>query len=228
MKNFIFISTAFFFLFSCKKENSNTKIDVTITGKIVTDCAGTPFANQNFVLLKKNTAFIGNKRKEVAFSTDNEGNFKAEFPPTDFGSEVFIRIGNSGGGSILSFNTTTDLNIGTLNTTPKASYQIKIKVNNPYNVGDTLIINNHKGGGARVYKFAAPFSDTIIEVVNNYSNSLQIPRLENINQVHVVSTTSVISGISGTSSFSVKLNKSNTLYFEGCQTGVQTGTVIID
>ncbi|MEN8927779.1 MAG: hypothetical protein ABF242_10585 [Flavobacteriales bacterium] len=230
MKNFTYLSLFALLLFSCKKETNrnSSSSKIIVSGKIVTDCAGTPFANQNFVLLKKNTAFIGNNRKEVAFSTDNEGNFKAEFPPTDFGSEVFIRIGNSGGGSILSFNSETDLNIGTLNTSPEASYQIKIKVNNPYSLGDTLRIGNYNGVGFTSYKFPAPLSDTILNVAYNYSNGLQIPTFDHINKVQVRSSPLVYSGIMGTSSFTYKMEKNLNFYLDGCQSNVQDVIVTID
>lgn len=224
MKNMIYVLIGISFLFSCKKENKSDQ--VAISGTIVTDCIGTPFANQDFVLYNQGNRFFGTGYESVLFKTDSNGNFSSKCSASDNLQPSEIRVGDSGGFSILTFNTDIDLNIGTLNINPTANYQLKIKVNNTYTSVDTLIIGDQSG--LKRYKFGYPYPDTTFAITNGYSHSISIPSVESKNSVPYSVYYKIYSGQMNSVTYNEKKHYNLPKEFKGCSSQINQVELVIN
>lgn len=163
-----------FILLSCEKE----EINATVSGRIVIDCIGTPLANINLKARVQITSInIGPDFDYYSFSTDANGNFSVKIK-----KRGGMEIEKNGNTIIDGIPVIGDINIGTFNTFPTSSFVYRIKVNNSYNVGDTLQLSIHQG--INRITIPAPLFDTIFPVVTNYG-SYQHPYYENTDYVTV-------------------------------------------
>ena len=170
MKNLKQITEIIFILlilFSCKKEKPIPPFDknITLTGKIVKNCAGYPLANHPVQIF----LYYGVYHKENAIleaKTDSNGNFKWTFTVEEEGCNISIRP--AGMADILTFD--SDIrNLGTIIATPTCNVVMKIKVNNSYSVGDTLQLKDYLNHTFNPIRIGAPFKDTILPVSYNYA-----------------------------------------------------------
>jgi len=169
MKNFKIIVYFSFLtlLIACSKED----INVVIKGRVLIDCGGAPLANTNLIIWQDSEYSLIKTPHQGPYSakTDGDGNFSFE---VEKGLQIQIRVGSR---SILrDIPVRSDLsNLGTFYANPTTSFVYRIKVNNPYQLGDTLHFNvQGLLSGANAYKalhtIAAPFTDTTFSLATNY------------------------------------------------------------
>ena len=146
-------------LASCSKE----EISAIISGRILKDCTGEPLGNFNMVFSIEYPDGLSSKVEFVPFSTDKNGYFS--FTNTHSGSG---EIGVANGHDLLrSFPVKKNIDLGTFYATPTTSFVYRIKVNNPYQVGDTLRIYIP---GFQAIKIPAPIHDSVFSPILNYSS----------------------------------------------------------
>ena len=173
MKNLIKLTLiATIFLFSCKKETKIiTEKTATLTGKIVLNCAGTPMKNREIELYLDYG--WDNDNRWIKAKTDSNGNFNWSFIVKNKPYNLSIRP--AGMGDILVINPSDPENLGTIIATPKCNVVMKVRVNNPYSLGDTLRLKDFPNHPTlKGINIAAPFRDTILTTAYNYSE-LQWP-----------------------------------------------------
>lgn len=152
-------------LFSCEKED-NEEANTAVSGRIVQDCNGTPLANKSieaWVKLSGTCWSLTGCTDLLYTTTDANGNFSFN---TKKGS-MEIRL--KGSNTILDgIPVLGNLDLGTFNAFPTTSFVYRIKVNNPYSVGDTLYLSVPPFTPLRGYVLSAPFQDSIFTLVENY------------------------------------------------------------
>ncbi len=162
--------------------------------------------------------------KTFTFRTSSDGNFskKTQIPS----GETIKEIRFAGSGLHLDGGTDGYASMGTIIATPTANFVVKLQVNNPYNVGDTLLVPNYNDifNG---FKLPCPVRDTIFNPVYNYS-SLGYPTLTNKNTVEVKFNHSVYNGIIGTSSFNQLKGSFSEFIIPGCSGQLDTIVKVID
>ncbi|MBW6483882.1 MAG: hypothetical protein K0B10_12600 [Vicingaceae bacterium] len=172
MKNLIYILLAMVLLSitSCHKEDKGG----ILTGTILDDCSGKPLANFHMEANVNYSCFSTTPCYDTYFfDTDANGYFSLNIKKR---GSTELRAKN--GTSILKHipgQSSKELHLGTFIARPTTSFVYRIKVNNPYNVGDTLVTNLQGGGGAQ-FKFAAPLTDTSFTISNysgKYANSYE-------------------------------------------------------
>jgi hypothetical protein len=177
MKNLLYIFLVTSLLAGCKKEDPmpTTK---TYTGKLVADCNMVPMANSPIKVFIREPQSFGSNTIINDFTTDANGDF--DFTVNlDNGKYVNeVRLG----GTSITPDGPNENNMGTIIASPTANFVIKLKVNNPYGVGDTLFIKDFST--MTNVKIAAPFSDYVFNTTYNYS-SIQNRTLTNKNSVEI-------------------------------------------
>ena len=161
MKKLIFILAAILLgVTGCKKDDK----EFVITGQIIKDCSGEPLANFNIEgWLDCDEPF--SKCVEVfAATTDANGNFSMVIT-----RKGVLEISTPGKGFpfLSHIPVISSVSLGSFMAEPTTSFVYRIKVNNPYNVGDTLQLSIYQG--AYRIKIPAPLSDTTFPQVNNYA-----------------------------------------------------------
>ena len=221
MKNLFKLLIVITLLFSCKKETEPIEKTITLTGRIILNCAGDPMANQNIELW----LYLPDINFEILdVKTDANGNFSWTFDKPKSLIQIAIRPG--GGGDILTFNP-KHRNLGTIIATPKCNVVMKIKINNPYSFGDTLRLKDFPNHPTlKGINIAAPFRDTILAPAYNYSELSWPGTFEQKNTTYVSSIIYIYKGVSGTSSFTELYHKDYENRFKSC-TGVMD-TVLIE
>ena len=206
MKNSLYILCIAIAVISCKKEKQEND-PITISGRIVGDCSMTPLANSPMkLLISESQAFTGSDVSIYDFTSDANGNFSytVNNPPVTFISE--LRFGGTTiKGVVPKF--TNSKNLGELIAGPTTNFIVKLKVNNPYAVGDTLFIKDFST--MTNVKISAPLSDYTFNTTYNYS-SLQNRTLTNKSSVEINSNYSIYNGVLGTSSY----NKLHSEFYE--------------
>ena len=221
MKNLFKLLIITTLLFSCKKETEPIEKTITLTGKIVLNCAGDPMANQNIELW----LYLPDINFEILdVKTDANGNFSWTFDKPKELIQIAIRPG--GGGDILTFNP-KHRNLGTIIATPKCNVVMKIKVNNSYSLGDTLLLKDFPNQPFSVVRIPAPFRDTILTTAYNYSELRWPETFEQKNTTYVSTKKYVFNGIIG-SSINVLYNESISSRFKSCTGAVDTLLVEIN
>ncbi len=190
MKNLLYIFCLLVLIASCKKDKmeNNPK---TITGKIAQDCGMTPLANTPMKLfVSESQSFTGSEVSIYDFTSDANGNFSytLQNPPATFTSD--LRFNGVIIGGVVPHNSDSK-NLGTIIASPTANFVVKLKANNHYGVGDTLYFPNFQIN--EIVKIAAPVSDSIFNVVYNYS-SIQNRTLSNKNKIEISSFYAVWGG----------------------------------
>jgi len=162
MRNLKLISNLLliFLLSACSKE----KEKITFTGKILEFCNGAPLANTNLIIWQDSEYSLIKTPQQGPYSakTDGDGNFSFE---VEGGPQIQIRVGSR---SILrDIPVRSDLsNLGTFYANPTTSFVYRIKVNNPYQLGDTLHLSVQEGINSII--IPAPLTDTTFLLVQNY------------------------------------------------------------
>ncbi len=218
MKNLIYIFLATSLLAGCKKEDPmpTTK---TYTGKLVADCNMVPMANSPIKVFIREPQSFGSNTIINDFTTDANGDF--DFTVNlDNGKYVNeVRLG----GTSITPDGPNENKMGTIIASPTANFVVKLKVNNPYGVGDTLGLSNFKD--ISEIKVPAPLKDTFFPAVYNYS-SIQNRTLSNKNNVELKSSYYIYNGMVGTSSFNKVYNEFYERLIPAC-TGM-VDTVLIE
>jgi hypothetical protein len=156
----------------------------------------TPLANSPMKLLVSvSQAFTGSDVTIYDFTSDGNGNFTFTLtnPPTAFTTQLRF------GGTIIKGvvgNSSKDL--GTLIASPTANFVVKLKVNNPYAVGDTLFIKDFST--MTNVKISAPFTDHTFNTTYNYS-SIQNRILTNKDLVEIKSSFIIYNGSQNSGSY---------------------------
>lgn len=166
--------------FSCEKED-NEKADTIVSGRIVQDCNGTPLANKNieaWVKLSGTCLSLTGCTDLLYTTTDANGNFS--FNTKKGSMEIRLKGSNT---ILYGIPVLDNINIGTFNAFPTTSFVYRIKINNTYNVGDTLVTDLKGLGIAGRYKFPAPLTDTSF-VITNYT-VLDSPNFSNVGFIPV-------------------------------------------
>ncbi|MBW6484358.1 MAG: hypothetical protein K0B10_15045 [Vicingaceae bacterium] len=163
MKKIIFILAAIVIsITGCEKEEKDTSF--VLMGRILKDCSGEPLANFPLEAIVSTRRII-HATDYYYFDTDANGNINLLID--EFGG---VKLRAAAGATLLSgivpAENQKELNLGTFMASPTTSFVYRIKVNNPYNVGDTLVTDLKGLGIAGRFKFAAPLQDTSFEVTN--------------------------------------------------------------
>ncbi|MBW6483881.1 MAG: DUF4198 domain-containing protein [Vicingaceae bacterium] len=159
MKNLLYILLTMVLLSitSCHKEDK----EFVITGQIIKDCSGEPLANFNIEgWLDCDEPF--SKCVEVfAATTDANGNFSMII--TRKGGLEISTPGN-GFPFLSDIPVISSVSIGSFMAEPTTSFVYRIKVNNPYNVGDTLYANLRSTFTLSHIVIPAPLQDTLFSI----------------------------------------------------------------
>ncbi|MBL1231832.1 MAG: hypothetical protein P1U44_03665 [Vicingaceae bacterium] len=181
MKYLIYLSAIIFIIgsISCKKEKKEE--GMVLSGTIIDDCSGKPLAN---------FSMVADVQVSCAKTTPC---FDTYFFDTDANGSFYLNIEKKGGTELRAYNGTSilkgipipnnkELHLGSFIARPTTSFVYRIKVNNPYSAGDTLVTNLQGAGGGQ-FKFAAPLKDTAF-TISNYSGRL-VNYYENIGLIPV-------------------------------------------
>lgn len=221
----ILIIFSFLFLLSCEKDDNETA-DTIVSGRIVQDCNGTPLANKNieaWVRLSGTCSSLTGCTDLLYTTTDADGNFS--FKTKKGSMEIRLKGSNT---ILYGIPILDNINLGTFNAFPTTSFVYRIKVNNPYNVGDTLVANvegllSSANVNQPLHIIAAPFNDTTFSVVTNYGER-DSPTYQNIGSVNVKMEYGVV-------------NANHDFYFEktglvfsikSCSSVLDTITLVVD
>ena len=179
-------------------------------------------------LLVKYTFGLGGRVDITEFTTDANGTFSHEYTGHTNLREIVIRIYNSASLLILYPEDMTGdtKNIGVLNMNPTANYQLKIKINNTYNAGDTLLIGDVFG--TKKTKIPYPFYDTTFEVHYNYTHSLEIPIFKNKHNVFLNTYYWVYSKSIDSSNINTKKSKHYDFNFNGCSSEINNIEMLVE
>ena len=220
MKTIIKLTIIVFLLYSCKKEvEPITPIDrtITLTGKIIHNCAGNPVKNRDVEIY---VVYGGWSGEIVNVKTDSNGNFNWTFETKQSVLDITLRV--AGLGDILTFDPKLHQNLGTIVANPTANVVIKIKVNNPYSLGDTLLLKDLVNYPAKNLKISAPFKDTVLSVAYSYSQLSWPGTFEQKNTTFVETNIYIYKGVSGTSSLQVLYDRWIDDRFKSCTGAVDT------
>ena len=163
MKNTIKLLIIIGLLYSCKKDTEPIEKTITLTGKIVKNCTGTPMANRDIEIWLQ----LPNIDFEILnATTDANGNFSWTFERPD--NLIQIALRPAGMGDIITFEP-KHRNLGTIIATPTCNVVMKIKVNNPYNSEATLELKDFVNYPSNYHQITGPFKDTIFQTGYSYS-----------------------------------------------------------
>lgn len=167
MKNFIYISIFIITLIGCSKEKDDESM--VLNGTILDDCSNKPLTNFSLELNVRYTCVkVGNGCLDTYyFNTDANGFFSVNIEKKGIGADLRAYNGTAILDGITTRNSGKEMSLGTFIAHPTTSFVYRVKVNNPYNVGDTLQLSIHQG--AYRIKIPAPLSDTTFPQVNNYA-----------------------------------------------------------
>ena len=155
MKTHYFLLIAAVSFFSCTKDK-NTYI---ISGKILQDCNGTPFANQQLSFFQSISSTITSTSggELGTATTDANGNFSFSYTPAN-NEEIKILTPSGAGFGTLMGGIPKGINIEGLiiYTSPRFNMKVSINVINPHSAGDTLYILDLRNN--QVLKVASPLT----------------------------------------------------------------------
>ena len=196
MKTLFYILSLALVVASCKKDKPLENETKTYTGTLVANCSMTPMPNTSITVFIREPQSFGSNTIIEQYTTDANGNFSFTIN-LDNGKYVNeIRLG----GANITPDGPNSNNMGTIIASPTANFVVKLKVNNPYSLGDTLAIADFRDMSEM--HISAPFKDTTLPVIYNYS-SLNNRNLTNKNDILLNSNSFVFKGAVGTSSFNV-------------------------
>ena len=186
MKNLIKITLLLtILLYACKKDKiiePTEETTITLTGKIVYNCAGDPIRNRS---VKVFVAYGDWNTDILDAKTDTNGNFEWTFDKKKSIVNITLRV--AGIGDILTFED-KHRNLGTIIATPTCNVVMKIKVNNPYSLGDTLRLKDFPNHPTlKGINITAPFRDTVLTPAYNYSELSWPDSFEDKNTTYVSS-----------------------------------------
>ena len=203
MKTLFYILSLALVVASCKKDEPLENETKTYTGTLVANCSMTPMPNASITVFIREPQSFGSNTIIEQYTTDANGNFSFTIN-LDNGKYVNeIRLG----GANITPDGPNSNNMGTIIASPTANFVVKLKVNNPYSVGDTLFIKDFST--MMNVKISAPLSDYTFNTTYNYS-SLQNRTLTNKSSVEISSNYSIYNGVLGTGSY----NKLHSEFYE--------------
>ena len=147
---------------SCKRE----EVEYTLKGRLLSNCSGTPFANQPITLKQDLTSGLsvqGGTLDET--TTDSEGYFVFTYKD-DNGEPLSI---NQSGLIIEEIPVSKALDIGSVVINPICKIVYRIKVVNPYTINDTLVCHDIANPSIQGIRVAGPLHDTTFGIFNAYS-----------------------------------------------------------
>ena len=193
MKNLLYILCFALVATSCKKEEP-ISTTTTYTGKLVKDCSLIPMPNASITVFIREPQSFGSNTIIEQYTTDANGNFSFTIN-LDNGKYVNeIRLG----GANITPDGPNSNNMGTIIASPTANFVVKLKVNNPYSVGDTLFIKDFST--MMNVKISAPFTDHTFNTTYNYS-SIQNRILTNKDLVEIKSSFIIYNGSQNSGSY---------------------------
>lgn len=173
---FAFVAILLSLIFSgCRREGQS----YTITGRILQDCSGQPFANKPLSFHQKRSGgfFSAPEGVEIGTTTtDSAGNFSAVCGPAS-GEGIEIRTGPSPNNRTIMLGVPARVNVKDLliYIEPSTVIQVKLNVVKQYTANDTLYITDF-ANPLQNRKLVGPFVDgTVIttpgfKVFQNYYN----------------------------------------------------------
>ena len=178
MKTLFYILSLALVVASCKKDEPLENETKTYTGTLVANCSMTPMPNASITVFIREPQSFGSNTIIEQYTTDANGNFSFTIN-LDNGKYVNeIRLG----GANITPDGPNSNNMGTIIASPTANFVVKLKINNPYNVGDTLYIKDFST--MTDVKIPAPFTDHTFNTTYNYS-SIQNRTLSNKDNVEI-------------------------------------------
>lgn len=219
MKKLIYILAAILLgISSCKKEDEK----FVVTGQIIKDCSGEPLANFNIEgWLDCDKPF--SKCVEVfAATTDANGNFSMVI--TRKGS---LEISTPGKGFpfLSGIPVISSVSLGSFMAEPTTSFVYRIKVNNPYNVGDTLYLSIPPFTPLKGHVIPAPLQDSTFETIYNYSQlaSYNYGETDNVEIKFGVTVSK-----DGFIRDSIYFSETRVFNFPACPSKIDTITLVVD
>ena len=223
MKTLLYIICFALVITSCKKEKPLENESKTYTGTLVADCGMTPMPNESITVFIKEPQSFGSNTIIEQYRTDANGNFNFT---VNLGNGKYVNEIRLGGANITPDGPNSS-NMGTIIASPTANFVVKLKINNPYNVGDTLSLANYDNLFQSI-KIAGPFKDSVFLPKYNYKSPTTNRTLSNKNSVTIVNGHEVFSGVSGTSSFISKNVNFDEVIIEGCSGAIDTIVKVIN
>ena len=149
---------------SCKHDDTY----YTVKGRILNSCDGVPFANQE-IALKQSSSLSGRGGVLNTTSTDANGNFTFTYNISDCIDGENMRV-NCSGPIIEYIPTQQNIDIGTIISNPICKIIYRVKINNPYNIGDTLSCLNFNNPSQSLL-MTGSFRDSTFGLFNVYSTN---------------------------------------------------------
>ena len=144
---------------SCKHD----EVVCTLKGRILNECNGAPFANQEIALkqeLSSGLTIEGGVLAET--TTDADGNFVFTYQ-SENGESLSI---NYSGPIIEGIPLKKTQDLGTIIYSPSCKIVYRVKVNNPHTINDTLACFNLDHPDPNGIRIVGPFHDTTFGLFN--------------------------------------------------------------
>jgi len=198
---------------SCKHD----EVVCTLKGRILNDCNGAPFANQEIALkqeLSSGLTIEGGVLAET--TTDADGNFVFTYQ-NENGEPLSI---NYSGPIIEGIPVSKALDIGSIIINPTCKIVYRVKVVNPYTINDTLVCHDIAHPSIQGIRVAGPLHDTTFGIF--YASSMIPVNYQTKNESTIEGKWFVKRPTSQTSI------KFVTIQVQNCNTVPDTLTMIID
>ena len=210
-------------LFNCNKEPSKQE-PVVLSGRIIQDCGLQPLANANInleVIYSANNTWGYNVFFQE-FKADSNGYFWHKFTiPSD---GYYCKLTFYGGGIDSIFNW-SNKNFGNIIAEPTVNFVTKLKINNPYQLGDTLYIHDYSIKNN--IKIPAPLKDTIFNNTYNYPlKTLYTPEIENF--VEISANYFIYDSVLYRGFYNRIFEKQNKFRIPSCNANIDTIVIEID
>jgi hypothetical protein len=150
-------------MLACSLTGCFKKEQHKLTGRIVTDCKGTSYANQK-IALKGEGQLIG-KSLFLETTTDAQGRFT--FLYDDAHNSTFVRI-NQSGPIIERIPAGKSLDLGDIFTEGNANFVVKLQANKAYTDKDTLHYFDYNLSSNSNRFLIGPFKSSVLDSVRNW------------------------------------------------------------
>lgn len=223
MKTLLYISVVTFILasVSCKKDKEEKTY--VISGTILKDCSMEPLANTPLHIMVDVLDGFGKKVDGYFLDTDANGNFsfvmhrKGTIDIRNASGMVTYLMAPAPSGK--------ELHLGSFIARPTTSFVYRIKVNNPYNVGDTLYLSIPPFTPLKGHVIPAPLQDSTFETIYNYSQlaSYNYGETDNVEIKFGVTVSK-----NGFIRDSIYFSETRVFNFPACPSKIDTITLVVD